>query len=66
MSNVKRIQTEIEALAPEDFVRLREWFAEKDWILWDKQLESDIANGKLEFLLKEAITAKAQEKLQDL
>lgn len=66
MPNVEKIQAEIEALSQEDFVRLREWFADKDWLLWDKQLEADIAKGKLDFLLEEVMTAKSQEKLQDL
>ncbi|MDJ0633424.1 MAG: hypothetical protein QNJ34_09570, partial [Xenococcaceae cyanobacterium MO_188.B29] len=64
MTQVERIQAEIEALSQEDFVRLREWFAEKDWLLWDKQLEVDIADGKLDFLLEEAMTAKSQGKLK--
>jgi len=38
MTQVEQIQAEIEALPQEDFIRLREWFAEKDWWLWDKQL----------------------------
>jgi len=38
MTQVEQIQAEIEALPQEDFVRLREWFAEKNWSLWDKQL----------------------------
>ncbi|MBO9997566.1 MAG: hypothetical protein J7641_00940 [Cyanobacteria bacterium SID2] len=66
MTQLEQIQAEIEALPQEDFIRLREWFAEKDWLLWDKQLQADIADGKLDFLLEEAMTAKAQGKLQDL
>ena len=45
-------------------MQLRQWFAEKDWLLWDKQLEVDIADGKLDFLLEEAMTAKSQGKLK--
>ena len=66
MTQVEHIQSEIEALSQEDFVRLREWFVEKDWLLWDKQLEVDIADGKLDFLLEEAMIAKSQGQLQDL
>ncbi|NER19446.1 MAG: hypothetical protein F6J96_01525 [Symploca sp. SIO1C2] len=66
MTQVEHIQAEIEALAPEDFVRLRKWFADKDWQSWDEQLETDIAEGKLDFLLEEAMTAKHQGKLQEL
>jgi len=43
MTPVERIQSEIEALSPEDFARLRNWFVEKDWQTWDRQLEADVA-----------------------
>ena len=66
MTQLEQIQAEIEALSKEDFVRLRGWFAEKDWLLWDQQIEADIVDGKLDFLLEEAMTAKSQGKLQDL
>ena len=66
MTKIEQIQAEIEALPHEDFVRLREWFAEGDWLLWDKQLEADIAEDKLDFLFEEATVAKSQRKLQDL
>ena len=60
MKQIEKIQTEIESLSQEDFVRLRTWFAEKDWQLWDVQLEADISEGKLDFLLEEAMQAKNQ------
>ena len=66
MKQIEKIQTEIESLSQEDFVRLRTWFAEKDWQLWDVQLEADISEGKLDFLLEEAMQAKNQGTLQDL
>ncbi|NEO46707.1 MAG: hypothetical protein F6K55_22345 [Moorea sp. SIO4A3] len=66
VKKVEQIQAQIDALSEEDFVRLREWFAERDWLLWDKQLEADISDGKLDFLLEEAMTAKSEGKLQDL
>ena len=51
---------------PEDFARLRRWFAEKDWERWDRQIESDSAAGKLDFLLDEVSSAKVQGTLRDL
>jgi len=66
MKQVEQIQSEIEALSQEDFRRLREWFAQKDWEIWDKQIEADSANGKLDFLLEEAMTAKSQGQLGNL
>jgi len=66
MARVEHIQAEIEALSEEEFARLRNWFAEKDWERWDEQLEADVGAGKLDFLLAEAKAAKAQGKLRDL
>ncbi len=66
MTQVEQIKAEIEALPQQDFNQLREWFAEKDWQIWDEQIERDSAEGKLDFLLKEAMDAKAKGKLQEL
>ncbi len=66
MTRIEQIQSQIEALSQQDFARLREWFAEKDWLIWDRQIETDAAAGKLDFLLAEALAAKAEGTLQDL
>ena len=66
MTQVDHLKAEIEALPEEDFIRLREWFAEKDWQHWDERLEKDVAAGKLDFLRDEAKAAKAEGKLRDL
>lgn len=58
MMKLEQLQTEIEALPEKDFLRLRRWFADRDWLRWDNQLEQDAAAGKLDFLLEEAATAK--------
>ena len=63
---VEQLQIEIEALPKAEFTRLRQWFAEKDWEHWDQQLEADEAEGKLDFLLKEASIAKRNGKLSEL
>lgn len=66
MMRLEQLQTEIEALPEKDFLRLRRWFADKDWLRWDNQLEKDIAAGRLDSLLEEAASAKAQGTLRDL
>ncbi len=66
MLSVEEIETEIQALPKEDYVRLREWFSEKDWEEWDKQIEADSKSGKLDFLIKEARDEKAKGNLQEL
>jgi hypothetical protein len=63
---IERLKIEIERLSDEDFEQLRRWFAEKDWQCWDRQLEDDVATGKLDFLLNEAMRAKQETTLQEL
>ena len=63
---IEQLQTEIEALSIEQFKQLRDWFAEKDWELWNQQLENDIKSGNLDFLLDEALEAKEQGQLGKL
>jgi hypothetical protein len=58
MMKVEQLQREIETLPEKEFSRLRRWFVEKDWERWDSQLESDVAAGKLDFLVAEATAAK--------
>jgi len=66
MTQIEAIQAEIESLSSEDFVRLREWIAERDWRDWDQQIERDSAAGKLDFLREEAQAATQQGKLREL
>jgi hypothetical protein len=66
MSRVEEIQSAIVSLSPEDYARLRQWFVERDWEQWDREIEEDAASGKLDFLLDEATAEKAQRRLRDL
>lgn len=66
MTQIEAIQAEIESLSHEDFVRLREWIAERDWQDWDRQIERDSAAGKLDLLRGEAEAAKLHGELRDL
>ena len=66
MSTVEKIVRSIESLSEEEYARLREWFAERDWEKWDKQIEADSASGKLDFLVKEARDEKVKGKLKVL
>ena len=66
MTQIEALQVEIASLSPEDFARLREWMAERDWQCWDRQIERDAAAGKLDFLHEEALAAKQQGELRDL
>jgi hypothetical protein len=45
-------------LPAEENRRFREWFLERDWSQWDKQIQADSESGKLDFLVKEAMEEK--------
>ncbi|MCZ6677959.1 MAG: hypothetical protein O7E52_11990 [Candidatus Poribacteria bacterium] len=66
MSNVEEIKAAIEALAEPDYVQLRQWFSERDWERWDKQIEADSKSGKLDFLIVEALEEKTKRTLKEL
>ncbi len=53
--NVEQIENEILKLSEQDFSKLRNWLLDLDYQQWDKQLEQDIINGKLDNLASEAL-----------
>ena len=55
MSTLEQIEAAILTLPSNEFQRLRQWFFDVDYQLWDDQLEQDVTNGKLEALAEEAI-----------
>jgi hypothetical protein len=66
MSKVDELKTEIERLPKEEFSELVRWLSEKDWERWDKEIEADSEAGKLDFLIREALDAKAKGTLNNL
>jgi tRNA A22 N-methylase len=59
MSQLEQIETAILSLPSHDFEKLRQWFLNLDYELWDEQIERDIADGKLEALAAEAIAKRS-------
>ena len=51
MPNITEVQQAILSLPEADYLQLRHWFSELDW---DRQIETDSENGKLDFLIAEA------------
>jgi hypothetical protein len=66
MSGIEEIKSAIENLSTSEFVQLRQWFFEKDWHQWDRQIEDDSEAGKLDFLIAEAREENAKCSLRDL
>jgi hypothetical protein len=54
MSTVEQVEQAVRNMSPEDRAAFRTWFAEFDWEEWDRQLEADVAAGRLDWLIAEA------------
>ena len=65
MSELEELENRIRNLPPEDLARFRAWFVEFDHVLWDRQIQTDAKNGKLDPLVNEALadykTGKARK-----
>jgi hypothetical protein len=55
MIDLREIKHVIRQLSPEDLAEFRAWFAEFDAQVWDRQLEEDVAAGRLDSLADEAL-----------
>jgi len=65
-ARANEIKAAIEALPEDEYAQLRQWFADRDWETWDRQIELDSESGKLDFLIKEALNEKGTEDLREL
>ena len=54
VSELEQLEQQVLRLSPEDLAKFRAWFIELDHQLWDKQIETDVAAGKLDRLITEA------------
>jgi hypothetical protein len=54
ISALVEIENAIRGLSPEEKAAFRAWYAEFDAAEWDRQLEEDVATGKLDWLIDEA------------
>jgi hypothetical protein len=55
MGRVEKIEQDVQALSPNELAQFRAWFLEYDWAMWDRQLERDVQNGRLDDLAAEAL-----------
>ena len=55
MTKVESIEREVEALSPEELTAFRAWFVEWDWQAWDRELERDVSEGRLDRFAAEAL-----------
>lgn len=55
MGSVPEIEEAVRRLSAPDLAAFRAWFAEFDAEAWDRQMEADVAAGRLDSLADEAI-----------
>lgn len=55
MINVEVLEEQIAELDNDSFAKLRDWFIEFEQSRWEKQIEADSNNGKLDFLINAAL-----------
>ena len=66
MTRIEELEKKVEELSPSELSLFREWFATFDAEIWDRQLESDVAEGKLDDLADEAIAAHKRGDSRDI
>lgn len=54
MSTIQQIEEAIRQLSTDERAAFRAWFAEFDAEEWDRQFESDVTAGRLNWLIEEA------------
>ena len=66
MGIIEEIKGRIERLSEVEYAELRAGFVERDQKLWDEQIASDQATGKLDDLIAEAKAARSVGKARAL
>ncbi len=66
MSKVSEIEAAIQRLSANDLEAFRAWFAEFDGAQWDRQMEQDVASGRLDGLADEALRDLDDGRCRDL
>lgn len=54
MNSIQQLEDSVRQLSAEERAAFRAWFAEFDAEEWDRQLETDVTEGRLDWLMEEA------------
>ena len=66
MATITEIKKIIKNLSDEDFNSFADWFQKLDEERWDKELEKDIAEGRLDDIAQEALNEYNSKKCTEL
>jgi len=63
---VEELERVVSKLSPQELAEFRAWFAEYDAELWDRQLEKDASEGRLDRFAAEALEEHRRGETRDL
>ena len=63
MQTVEEIKSAIKTLPKTDYISLRNWLLKRDWEIWEQKIKTDSEQGKLDFLIEEAMLEKEKGEL---
>ncbi len=66
MGAIEKLELLVKSLSPKELAKFREWFAEFDAQIWDRQIEADTAAGKLDRLIEESMAEHRAKKSRPL
>ena len=66
MTKLEQIEESIASLSDDELRRLSAWFDELRWQRWDRQLDGDVAAGRLDRLVADARAEIAAGKTRPL
>lgn len=66
MTKLEKIEKSVEALSDEDLQSFAKWFDALRWQRWDRQIERDVASGRLDYLANEASEEMAAGRIKPL
>jgi hypothetical protein len=66
MTRIEEIENAVAELPKEELARFREWFAEFEAQVWDREIEDDAEAGRLDKLAEEALRDRESGRATDL
>ncbi|MEO8217239.1 MAG: hypothetical protein ABI718_09160 [Acidobacteriota bacterium] len=66
MTKLESLENEVAALSPDELAAFRAWFVEHDWQVWDREIEEDVAAGRLDALAEEALAEHVRGETTEL
>lgn len=52
--SVREVELAVSQFSEDELAEFRKWFLEFDWEMWDAEIEQDLLEGRLDFLVQEA------------